>query len=80
MQPFFSRNTGTALRDFTAAVNEEGSAFNRHSEDYSLWRVGEFEETAGKIGSVVPVQIASAHEMRDWTDSSADLKVPQGGE
>lgn len=63
MQPFFCRNSGMALRLFTAAVNEEGTQFNLHAEDFSLWRVGEFEERTGKVGSVVPVQIAGAFEL-----------------
>lgn len=44
IQPFFSQATGSAIRSFETAVNEEGHAFNSNAGDYTLFELGEFEQ------------------------------------
>jgi len=46
LQPFFSANIETARREFATAVNKEGQ-FNRWSEDYSLFYLGQFDQNEG---------------------------------
>lgn len=68
-QPFFSINHSTAIRSFESAVLEEGHEFNRHSEDYSLWSIGEFDAMSGEVIPGVPVSIAEARDFRGEPDS-----------
>lgn len=47
LQPFFTVSHGTAVREFSAAVQTAGHSFNRFSEDYVLFDLGEFDESTG---------------------------------
>lgn len=47
--PIFQHNDHVAVRSFTAAVAQEGNDFNRFAEDYSLMKVGEFDDETGEI-------------------------------
>ena len=47
--PFYSRNSDTALRDFQRAAMEEGNNINIHAGDYTLFRIGHFNEDSGVI-------------------------------
>lgn len=49
LPPFFLHNKNMAIRTFSDAVQDEGHAFNRHPDDYSLWEIGEFDDTTGEI-------------------------------
>lgn len=46
LQPFFSNNIETAKREFTKAVNGDGS-FNQFAEDYALFYFGDFNQMEG---------------------------------
>lgn len=54
LQPFFAANEKVALRYVETAVNTTDHEFRRHTEDYSLYHVGEFHEETGEIGSFTP--------------------------
>lgn len=43
------RNVAEATRSFELAVNEKGTQFNAHPEDYALYEVAEFNEETGEI-------------------------------
>lgn len=49
LQPFFSINVATAAREMVTAVNSEGHAFQRHSGDYELFLLGEWDQYEGVI-------------------------------
>lgn len=49
LQPLFSTNNQTALRQFTQACQDEESNFNRHAADYTLFAIGEFDDQTGNI-------------------------------
>lgn len=49
LQPFFSINVATAVREFAAAAQDSGHAFHRHSGDYELFLLGEWDQYEGKI-------------------------------
>ena len=46
MTPFFSQTTGTAVRDFESAVNSENSTFGKYAADYTLFHLGEFDQSS----------------------------------
>lgn len=64
MQPFFSRSRGEAIRSFTDAVNDEKSNFRRHSMDFVLYALGEFDDNSGLFKTAEPDRVVSAEEVR----------------
>lgn len=49
LQPFFSVNVATALREFAAAAQSESHAFHRHAGDFELFLLGEWDQYEGQI-------------------------------
>lgn len=49
LQPFFSVNKSTAMRDFEGAVNDKSTGFCRHPADYTLFQIGEWDAFLGEI-------------------------------
>ncbi len=62
--PIHATNDAVATRMFSNAVNDESHEFNRHSEDYVLFRVGTFDQASGLVVSELGVPIAKAHEIK----------------
>ncbi len=58
--PFFALEDGIAARLFTDLVQDNQSTVNRHPEDFSLFKVGEFDDREGKIKSQLPIHLTSA--------------------
>lgn len=56
LQPFFAVNEAVAKRSFVTAAMDESHDFNRFSEDYSLWEIGEFDGLAGVVSDVLPTR------------------------
>lgn len=60
-KPFFEVTKGTAVRAFTDAVNEEGSDFHRHADDYTLFHVGSFDDAMGMFSRMeAPFSLGNA--------------------
>lgn len=54
-------NDASAIRNFEHAVRQPDSLLCSHSADYTLWRVGQFDNEIGKIIPEWPlVQLADA--------------------
>lgn len=49
MQPFFAATTASALRSLKEAVNDPKHEFHKHAADYTLWDLGEFDDTSGML-------------------------------
>lgn len=49
LPPFFVRSRGEAIRSFTEACSDEKHQFFRHSGDYQLYFVGEFDDGLGQF-------------------------------
>ena len=49
LPPFNLPNTQMAVRTFTDCVNSDDHAFAQHPEDYTLFQLGEFDDSNGKI-------------------------------
>lgn len=60
MAPFYFPQKGQALRAFEDSVNDPQSGFFKHPEDYSLFQLGEYNDTSGEIVSSKPVFIEEA--------------------
>lgn len=64
MQPFFSKNAATALREVQSAVDNTEHGFNTHAEDYSLFHIGNYDENSGKIDPISPTHIINLVELK----------------
>lgn len=49
MPPFFCRTEGEAIRSFSDAAQDSGHMFAKHAEDYTLFKVGAFDDNAGRL-------------------------------
>lgn len=47
--PFFSQSTGTAIRSFAQAANDEEHEFSIHGGDYTLFELGSFDQVTGRL-------------------------------
>ena len=47
--PFISKKRATAMRDFSDECKNQKSILSQHAEDYSLWIIGEYDETHGTM-------------------------------
>lgn len=60
IQPFFDVTTGSAIRSFGDAVNDNSTAFWKHAEDYTLFHVGIFNQEKGTFEKHEPVSLGTA--------------------
>lgn len=65
LHPFLAPSKGLAMRRFADTVNDSSSQFNAHPEDFTLYEIGEYDDSVGLYtchGSKIP--LASAVEFR----------------
>lgn len=64
-QPFFAQNDAMALRQFEQLANDTQSNVNRYPEDFSMHRVGKWQDHDGKlVPEKTPVKIAEAKDYK----------------
>ena len=63
MRPFFMQSDGQALRSFGDIVGDADHEIGKHPEDYSLFRIGTFDDNKGKLGEESPECLATALEV-----------------
>lgn len=73
LQPFFSRNSGTAIREITSVINNNEHPFSTNSEDYGLFELGEYDELTGKINANPPVHVINLIELKVYDTRQAIL-------
>lgn len=49
LPPFFLGTRGLAIRTFADAANREDHNFRRYAADYTLFELGEFDDSSGKF-------------------------------
>lgn len=52
--PFFAVNKGAAIRLVVDAVRDGDSMLSKHTGDFVLFWVGEFDQDSGFVGAVAP--------------------------
>ena len=63
MRPFFSQADGQAIRGFKDISLDENHEVGKHPEDYTLYRVGQFNDTTGKMEGEELEKLATGLEM-----------------
>lgn len=59
MRPFFSQAPGAAIREFSDLVNGEKHPVSSHPEDYTLYEIGKFDESTGKLTACEPISLGN---------------------
>lgn len=60
LPPFFVTNDQVALRIFTDCANSDQHQFGANPSDYTLFRIGEFDDEDAKIEPIPPESLACA--------------------
>lgn len=63
MRPFFTQTEGMATRAFIDEIANADSPLGKHPEDYSLYRVSEFDELEGRFIAQDPVLILTGNHV-----------------
>lgn len=61
-RPFFMQTDQQAQRAFLDLVNTEGEMVNKHPEDYTLFKIGNFNELSGEFGDVHNLKLLTGLE------------------
>lgn len=64
-QPMVRVNDNVAIRDFGLVVNDvrQDNAVAVHPEDYTLFCVGEWNGSDGKLSGIVPMSVVNAVQL-----------------
>lgn len=62
MRPFFSQADGEAMRGFKDIALDADHAVGKHPEDYTLYRIGSFNDNTGKMEGETLEKLTTALE------------------
>ncbi len=77
MRPFFSQADGQAIRSFKDIATDADHEIGKHPEDYTLYRIGSFNDTTGKMEGEDLEKLATGIEMvsADRNPNQTQLKL-----
>ncbi len=63
--PQFFAAKGQAIRAFDDEANREDSPIHKHEEDYTLYQIGEFDDSTGQLVPLTkPVPLGTASDFK----------------
>lgn len=62
LSPFFMRSKGEAIRALTGELSNENSNICKYPSDFTLFEIGEYDDTKGAINPVDPISVGVAIE------------------
>lgn len=68
-RPWYEMTEASAVRVFSDAVNDSTNANNqwyKHPEDFSLYLLGEFDDSSGEITSERPLSLVTASSLFNY--------------
>ena len=65
LQPFFTPNLEVAKRDFGSLVNDSQTKFYHYPSDYTLFEIGEFDDTSGEFTMTCRNSVANGVELKN---------------
>jgi len=74
LQPFFAVTEAVALRMFMTAVEDPQHDFHRFAEDYTMFRIGEFDQAEGVLVSEIGVCVAKARDLVRYEPTGKELR------
>ncbi len=60
--PFFFKQDAMAIRVFSDLINQDKHQFSLHPGDYTLFAIGTFDETTGKIEDILAGSLGNGVE------------------
>jgi len=60
MRPFFQQTDGQATRSFSDIALDADHEIGKHPEDYTLFRIGQYNDNTGKLEGEIPEKIITA--------------------
>lgn len=74
-RPFFSVSEGTAIRGFDDEVNRQDpeNPLNKHPEDFTLYKLGTFNDTIGTFETHIPKVLIMADQCKKYSLKSEDI-------
>jgi len=80
MRPFFSQADGQAVRGFKDIATDKDHEIGRHPEDYTLFRMGTFNDITGELKGETLEKLVTALECvaMDRSPDKQQLKLPMG--
>lgn len=71
--PNFVLSIGAAIRSFGDEINREGDAnnmFNKHPEDFDLFKLGTYDDQTAQFECAMPEQLAVGKDLRIRNNAS----------
>lgn len=69
-QPFYAANNEVAARMFSDVVNDTGTVVGRHPSDFSLHRIGSFNDNLGEFSPDDSVNLGLAALYKEVVNAS----------
>jgi hypothetical protein len=64
--PFVEKTDGTAVRAITDLIRQQPNApFAQYSQDYTLYRIGEFDERSGLVASLAAEKVIELETLNE---------------
>ncbi len=63
--PFFQHQEAMAVRTFSDCCNDPGHTFGKHPEDYTLFDLGQYDDTTGFITQDKITSVVSGHQLKE---------------
>ena len=74
LAPFNAPTAGVAIRMWEAACKDPEHTFHQHAGDYTLFEIGEFDQTSGQVtGYAVLINLGIALQYK--TDTANELRA-----
>ncbi len=78
-RPFFTQSDGEALRSFSDIANDAEHPIGKHPADYTLFRLGIFDDRDGKLtdenNSTLSTALQTISDSRNIKDDNGDLYI-----
>lgn len=62
LPPFYFLHDGQAVRTFQDCINSEKHQFHHHPADYTLYRIGTFDDEGASIDNIAPFSLGNGVE------------------
>lgn len=78
-KPVAVNSHGVAIRSFGEAVNDPTTEYSKFPQDFTLFAIGSYNDTTGKIKTERPKELVLALSLKDDTKGTTVNLNPQGG-
>ncbi len=68
LQPWFLTTEALAVRAFSDLANDQESNVSRHADDYTLFKIGTFNDATAKVDWTTPVTLGCALQYKKPDD------------